>query len=454
MIHRLGAWCARVAQRWVPDPFVFAIGLTFLTLGAGVLLGGNGPGVMVAAWGKGLWELLAFGMEMTLILVTGHALAQTRAVGWVIARVAAVPRSAGGAAALVALVACGFALVNWGLGLIAGALLARETARAGARNGVPMHYPLLGAAGYAGLLVWHGGLSGSAPLKVATAGHMFVEEVARIGGPADGALGFAHTVFSPLNLVCTALLLVVIPLVCFLLAPREAARMTPIPPAMMRATEETSPEGSPDRPTPADRLNHSRLLAAALALLGFYSAGRQLLAAGFQPNLGITNLTFLSLGLLLHQTPIAYVGAVGRAVRGAAGIILQFPFYAGIMGMMKYTNLTALLARAFVAVAGPRTFPALAFLSAGLVNLFVPSGGGQWAVQGGLLLEAAGQLGVPASTTILALAYGDEWTNMLQPFWALALLGITGLRARDLLGYTAVLWMAGGLCFLFVLLVF
>jgi short-chain fatty acids transporter len=448
MIRRLGAWCDRIAHEYVPDPFIFAALLTFLTLILGVVLAGQTPLAMIGHWGRGLWELLEFGMQMALVLVTGHALAASPPVRRTIAALAGRPRTARQAVALVAFGACASSLVNWGLGLIAGALLAREVGRQAARRGIAVHYPLLAAAGYTGLMVWHGGLSGSAPLTVATPGHFLEKTI--------GQIPISSTLFSPVNLVVSLGLLAIVPALCCAMSPRRDSEMIPPPaqPPEDPAGESRPPgEDRPPRPgarrTIAERLDESAFIAAALALMGIgyclYQLRAESIRAGsFNLTLNIVNLFMLSLGLLLHRSPSSYLRAVGDGAKGTAGIILQFPFYAGIMGMMRYSGLVAIFSSWFVAVSGPRTFPVLAFLSAGIVNLFVPSGGGQWAVQGPILVDAAQKMGASLPKTILALAYGDEWTNMAQPFWALALLGIVGLRARDIIGYsTAVMLLSG-----------
>jgi short-chain fatty acids transporter len=449
MIRRLGAWCDRIAREYVPDPFIFAALLTFVTLILGVVLAGQTPFAMIGHWGRGLWELLEFGMQMALVLVTGHALAASPPVRRAIAALAGRPRTARQAVALVAFAACASSLVNWGLGLITGALLAREVGRQAVRRGIAVHYPLLAAAGYTGLMVWHGGLSGSAPLAVATPGH-FLETTL-------GQIPISATVLSPVNLVVSLGLLVIVPALCCAMSPRRDSEMIPPPAGVLEG-----PSDAPRAPatgarrTIAERLDESVLIAAALALMGIGYCLHQLRvesirAGSFNLTLNIVNLFMLSLGLLLHRSPASYLRAVGEGTRGIAGIVLQFPFYAGIMGMVRHSGLVAIVSSWFVALSGPRTFPLLAFLSAGVVNQFVPSGGGQWAVQGPILVDAALKLDASLPKTILALAYGDEWTNMVQPFWTLPLIGIVGLRACDILGYTAALMLASGAWFALVL---
>jgi short-chain fatty acids transporter len=442
MLERLGDLLSRWARRTVPDPFVLALLLTLVTFVAALAHVGLDPRRILPAWGgpKGFWNLLGFGMQMCLILVTGHALAASAPVRRALDALAGRASTPARAIAIVSSGAMLLALLNWGLGLVAGALLAREVGRRARARGVAVHYPLLVAAGYSGMLVWHGGFSGSAPLKVTLARDL--EEI--LGAPLAAQLepiSLAQTIGAPSNLACNALLLVLVPLVLIRMLPRDLAARAPAP-----ELPEAQPEPPAD-PSPAARLERSRLLGLGFAAVGLATGGLLLAQKGLgslDPNL--LNFLFLFAGLALHGSPLSYASAVGDAARGCAGIILQFPFYAGIMGLLQGTGLLAAVAGAMARV-GPEALPAVAFYSAGLVNLFVPSGGGQWAVQGPILVEAAVSSGVEPARIVMALAYGDQLTNMLQPFWALPLLAITGARVRDLIGYTAVLMLVAQLVF-------
>jgi short-chain fatty acids transporter len=213
-------------------------------------------------------------------------------------------------------------------------------------------------------------------------------------------------------------------------------------------------EGREPARTPAERLENSRLLSIAIGVFGIIFIVRYFIGGG-RIGFNILNFIFLVAGIMLHGTPIRYVRAVNRAVRTCGGIILQFPFYAGIMGMMIHSGLAVTLSEIFVSISSGRTFPLFTFLSAGLVNFFVPSGGGQWAVQGPIMIPAAAELGVSNATTALAIAWGDAWTNLVQPFWALPLLAVARLRIRDIMGYTTVVLIFSGIVtMLFMLFVF
>lgn len=439
MIRRLGSVFTSLSHRLMPHPFVFALLLTLLTYLLAQFWLGTGPRRFALAWYDGFWDagFMVFALQMALILITGHALAETPPVKWALEKLSRQVRGTASAAVITSLVAMVAAMVNWGLGLIVGALLAREVGRRAARRGVRVHYPLVVAAGYTGLLVWHGGLSGSAPLSIATPGHPLESSM--------GLIPISQTIFSPLNLAVTLFLLTLVPLALALMAPRDADIEEAITP------QESLPTESMTRSTLAGRLEESRLLVGLIVILGLvFLVPYFIERGGAGVNLNSLNFTFLLAGLLLHGTPRRYALVVDEAVKGAGGILLQFPFYFGIMGAMRGTGLLERFAESFVTLASGlaqtglplgASHAVLTFAGAALVNVFVPSGGGQWAVQGPVAVQAAADLGTHLPHTVMALAYGDQLTNMLQPFWALPLLAITGLQAKEIVGYTALLML-------------
>ncbi|MCA9284570.1 MAG: short-chain fatty acid transporter [Phycisphaerales bacterium] len=463
MISRLGLAISQGFRRSAPDPFVLAILLTLVTAVLALTVGFHDPDQpwLASRWGAalglldtwrsndGLWRLLAFGMQMCLILVTGHAVASAPVVRPLLERVARQPRTTASAAATVAAVACAAGLLNWGLGLIVGAVLARETGASLARRGLPHHYPLIVAAGYSTMMLWHGGLSGSAPLTVtsaAEAAKVLPKDV--VQSIVGEGIPLSQTILSPLNLFVTGGLLVLVPIVAALLAPRDPVDMHPCTCASTAGSPPSpTSESTSDPPrTLPERLERSPILAWLLAAMlgaGLWRFGR---TTGIQ-GLGLNeiNAAMLALGLVLHRSPLAYMRAVEEAVVGCAGIILQFPLYAGIMGMMAASGLVGVIAEGLNAAGGPSAVPALSFTSAGIVNFFVPSGGGQWAIQGPIALRAGEAAGIAPGKMVMSVAYGDELTNMLQPFWALPLLAITGTKARDIVGYTAIIMVAGAM---------
>jgi short-chain fatty acids transporter len=456
MLARLGERISGFFRATAPDPFVLAILLTALTFLLAAIWG-DYPGasgadrlrLVVEGWQGGFWNLLAFGMQMCLILVTGHALASSPPIARLLGAIAGGARTPRQAVVLVSVCAIGFGLINWGLGLIVGAILARDAASRLAERGVNPPRNLLAAAGYTGMLTWHGGLSGSAPLAAAQP-----EQLASLLGPAlaeqIGALPVSATLLTPLNFVATGGLLLLVPLTLSLLVPPGAGgAVEPTAPAAREAPADASADRATTLP---ERLERSPVVAALISVPAIFWLFWRFSAGGVDAlTLNTANLAFLATGLLLHGSPVRYAQAIEDGARGCAGIILQFPLYAGIMGVMTDSALAAGVSRWFASVAGDSegALASMTFLSAGLVNLFVPSGGGQWAVQGPIAMQAALDAGARPERLVMAVAYGDQLTNMLQPFWALPLLAITGAKAREVVGYTAIvmvvaaLWLVG-----------
>ena len=437
---------------WVPSPLAIALGLTAVTAVAACVVGADVETV-ATSWRDGLWNrpLLVFAFQAAFMLVLGHALALSPAVDRGVQRAVNLAGTTNArAAAVVAVVACLAGWINWGLGLIVGAVLARKVGERATERGLPLHYGLIGAAGYSGLMVWHGGLSGSAPIKVAEAGHL--ADLAAIAGidPAllPSTLPLGLTVFSAQNLLTTAALIAAVATTAVFLG-RRLDRQSTAGPAL------------PPPVAPATRERIAPVLRVLPALFGTLLLALAVRSAATHPDaarLGFidpdwTNQTLLGLAFLLHGSLKRFLASIDAAIGGTSGILIQFPLYFGIMGIMSGTGLVEALSMAMVRLSTPATFELWTLLSAGIVNVFVPSGGGQWAVQGPLLLRAALDLGVPLDRTVLAMAYGDELTNMLQPFWALPLLGITGLAAKDILPYTLRFMAAGAAtCVLLTLL--
>ena len=431
LVARLTGGLDAFVGRWLPEPLVIVLLLTFLVFGAG-LAAGSGPVEMATFFGEGFWDLLTFAMQMALVLVTGFVVASTplfeRAMGR-LARVAATPRQAILLVTAVSLAAC---LVNWGFGLVIGALFAKRLARE-----VPdVDYRVLIAAGYSGFVVWHAGLSGSIPLTAATPGNFLEDEI--------GLIPTSETIFSPANLILLGVICLGLPFL--------NAAMLNHGGRVVRAGDlrlEDDPEDPTERPdpaprTPAAKLEHARWLGWAAGAFGLSFLAMLMVRGDFALTLDTVNFLFLFAALALHGSARNFLVALDEAVKGVGGILIQFPFYAGIMGMMVGSGLAAGLTDLFVSGANATVLPALAFLSAGLVNVLVPSGGGQWAVQGPIIMPAAEALGADAARVALAVAWGDAWTNMIQPFWALPALAVAGLSARDIMGFCVLVLLASG----------
>ena len=419
-------------QRWLPDAFLFAIILTFVVLISGVVVEDRSVNQMIDFWGDGIWNLLTFSMQALLTLVTGYVLAKTPLVKRILHLISGVARTPGQAIILMTVIALLSGWINWGFGLIASGLFAREIAQR--VKGV--HYPLLVAAAYSGMLIWHAGLSGTIPLKVAVADGDRLGEL--LGGRS---IPVGETIFSLEVLTICALLILTVPIVYRLMMP-AADQVKEIPPEL-RDEEVEAPSPASDM-TPAEKLENSMLISLLLSGMGLYYLTGYFMDGG-KLGLNSLNMIFLMVGLLLQKTPANYLRALNEAIRSTTGIVLQFPLYAGIMGMMVSSGLAVSISEWFISISAVDTFTLFTFLSAGIVNFFVPSGGGQWAIQAPIVIPAAQSLGVPLNQAAMAVAFGDAWTNMVQPFWALPLLGIAGLGIKDIMGYCTVILLWSGI---------
>jgi len=423
--------CVRLVQRWLPEPFIFAILLTFVVVVVVMPVCHQTPIEVVEHWGGGVWKLLAFAMQMALVLVCGSALAAAPAIKRGIDALARIPKTPAEAIALVTVVSALACWLNWGFGLIIGVVLAKAIARQLAG----VDYRLLIASAYSGFVVWHAGVSGSIPLTMATEG-----EIGKVtGGAMNLTVPVSQTIFDVHNLVMVLLVIVAITVANTLMHPKKGA-VTVDPVLLEEDTKDIKDTKDLKNPTPAQRLENSPILSWMIALLLAAYVVVKLGFRGGSLDLGTVIMIFLSLGLMLHGTPMAYVRAFGKATTGAAGIILQFPLYAGIMGIITGVGASGVsmgnvIADFCVNISTPVTYPLLTFLFAALLNMFVPSGGGHWAIQAPIMLPAGAALGVADGLTGTAIAWGDAWTNLIQPFWALPALAIAKLSARDIMGY-------------------
>ena len=429
MLKRITNFFVKLVQKYLPDAFLFAVILTIIVFIAAMVTTGQGPIAMLGHWGNGFWSLLTFSMQMALVVVTGYVLADTKPVKGVLDKLAGVPKTPRSAIWFVTFVSFIAMFFNWGFGLVIGPLFAQRIAKR--LKGVD--YRLLIASGYSTIAIWHGGISGSIPLQLAT-GLGVAEQTA---GALTHAIPITETIFSPWNLIIQAILLILMPLVNSRMHPEPEDVIAIDPNLLVEEEEIVIPKESM---TPAERMENSSIFSIIVGFSGIAYIIYWFATKGFNLDLNIVNFIFLFLGILLHGTPRRFLDSVSSSVKGAAGVLIQFPFYAGIMGMMTGVNsagvsLGALISEAIVSFATVKTFPALSFLGAGIVNFFVPSGGGQWAVQAPVMMPAGAALGVDPAITAMTIAWGDAWTNLIQPFWALPALGIAGLNARDIMGY-------------------
>lgn len=435
----LTAW----TERWVPDAFVFALLATVVVVGAGVTATSSTVGEVVDAWGRGFWDLIPFTLQMALVIITGHVLATSAPMRRLIRVVASWPTTPKGAVALVTGFALASSWFNWGFSLVFSAVLAREVARR--VEGVD--YRALAAASFLGLgSIWAQGLSGSAALQMASPGALqpaIRDIVAHDGLVPGGIIGFTHTIFLWQSLLSVAIEIVVVTGVMWLATPPASRAKTARMLGIDLGTEEAAEPQRPSVIPPGAWLEHSPVLTWVIVGLGVWYLAQYFARAG-DPlnalNLNVLNLIFLLAGFLLHGTPARLMHAVQAATPAVWGVILQFPFYAGIAGVITSTHLNEQLAHLFVRVSTPTTFPPLVAIYSAVLGVFVPSGGSKWVIEAPYVMAAAHDLKVHLGWVVAAYDLGEAVANLLQPFWMLPILGLFQLRARDVMGYTLVVF--------------
>ena len=424
---RLTNW----TQRWVPGTFTIAWFLTLIVLILGVTAGRASFLTCVAAWGDGFWELLPFSMQMCLIMFTGSVVAVSPPVRRALAWLASRPRTPRQSILLVALCSMLLALIHWGISIVGSAVLVRELGRR--RAGAD--YRLLLAAAYLGMgTTWHAGLSASAPLLVATPGHFLESEI--------GIIPVSATIFSSFNLILVAIVVLIFSIVTPLLhpAPAETIEATP---AQLEAIHVFEPPHPPAalKPAPATKLEFSRWVNLTFGALALVWVVDYIFVRTQHPvTLNVLNFVMMGLAIALHPSAASLVAAAEEASGLVFGIILQFPLYAGMYGIIRETHLAESLAGVFVAGATAHTYPVIVYWYSGIVNYFVPSGGSKWAIEAPYILAAGKTLGVPAAKVVTAYAWGDMVTDIIQPFWAIPLLAAAKLDFREILGFCMILF--------------
>ena len=437
--------CVGFMQKYLPEPFIFAIILTFVAILVAIPVCHQSIIEVVSNWGSGVWNLLGFSMQMALVLVTGATLAAAPLIKKGISKLASLPKTPAGAIALVTGISAVACWLNWGFGLIVGAIFAKEIAKK-LKN---VDYRLLIASAYSGFVVWHAGISGSIPLKMASDVNELVKDT---NGIITSVIPIGNTILDWHNIVMVVIVTIALVVINSLMHPKTG--IVAIDPALLGEddveTHRNTSQKNASPQTPAMRLENSRILSALLALLGLSFLIISLFIKHKSLDLGSVILLFLFLGIVLHKTPIAYVRAFAKSVGGAAGIILQFPFYAGIMGIITGVGssgicLGTVVSEAFVNISTSTTYPIYTFLCAAILNMFVPSGGGHWAIQAPIMFAAGDALNVDHGLTGMAIAWGDAWTNLIQPFWALPALAIAKLNAKDIMGFCLIDLVVSGI---------
>ena len=427
----------RLVDKYYPDAFLFVIILSILTFVLAITLTGSTSSETLKAWGGGLPKLFTFTAQITIVMITAHALAHTSPIEKLLVKLGDIPKKPVQAYALVTFISGLASLFAWSFGLIVGGISAKFIAIGCEKKKIKIHYPLLVASAYSGYVIWHMGYSSSAALFVASEGHSLVSRI--------GVIPVTETIFNSFNITVALLTLITITIICPLMRPSRDSEIIEIDTKLLK--DKSKAKNINEINSFAQRIENNRYLSflTGISLIGYifliYSE------KGFFLDLNIVSWTFLSIGLLLANSPIHYVKLVNNAALTVGPIILQYPFYAGIMGIMADTGLIKILADGIASVATSETLGFFSFLSGGLVNMFIPSGGGQWAVQGPVMIQAAETLNVQPYVIVLGVAYGDQWTNMIQPFWTIPLLAIAGLHMRQIMGYTFVIFIVTGVIY-------
>ncbi len=429
MLARFANALAAAAERFVPSAFAIAILLTLFTFGAAAALAGATPSTIVVAWGRGFWTLSPFAMQMALVVLTGYLVAAAPVTDRLFAALAQHCGSPPRAVALMAGVSMSLAWVHWGLSLVGTAMFVRHVARAQPR----VDFRLLVASAYLGMgTTWHAGLSGSVPLLMAAPGH-FLEST-------TGLVPLSSTTFTPFNLILCAVVAVAMIALTYWMHP-AADQAVVVSATALDGLERFTPPPVPPRPSFASWCDHGPWLPLALGGTGAVWLAWYVAATGAQLTLDVLNFTFLMIAVLLHRSVASLMAAGEQGARLLAGVVLQFPLYAGMYGVIEGTGLARVLGEAVASSATADSLPLLLYWYSSLLNYFVPSGGSKWALEAPFLIDAATRLGVGTDRVVLAYAWGDMASNLIQPFWALPLLAAARLGFRDILGYAAVAFL-------------
>ncbi|WP_308775770.1 TIGR00366 family protein [uncultured Bilophila sp.] len=427
-MDKLTIFFTELMRKYLPEPFVFALSLTFLTMILAILIEGCGFVDVVNSWGKGFWGLLAFTTQMAVILAMGYVLATapfTERLLDAITGMAHTPRQAVIAATLVGGIG---SYLNWGFGLVIGGIIAKKIALNLRAKGVKVHYPLIIASAYSGFTLYGLGLSASIPVLVSTPGHPMEHQM--------GVVPLSETIFSPAMLAVTLIVLITLPLLNAALHPKEESKIIEVDPNV-DAEAKKAPSMNLET-TLASKVNNSRILSlvacalAAVYVVDYFASGRSL-------DLNLVNFVILFLGILLLGSPISYVNKLSEGIRTIPGIILQYPFYAGIMAIMDHSGLVVSISRLFTDVATAETLPFFGLVSSFFINFFAPSAGGHWVIQGPFMMDAAIALKSSLAHNAMAVMLGNAWNDLVQPFWILPALAISRLKLKDIMGYTVVM---------------
>ena len=429
-LARAGARIADICERWFPDAYVFALAAILVVFIGGVAIGVPAHSLTME-FGNGFWSLVNFTMQMAMVIIGGFVVASSPPVARLTRRLARIPKTSRGAVAFVAAFAMLSSLISWGLSLIFTGLLVREITQRADEEKLRVDYRAIGAAAYLGLgSVWALGLSSSAALLQATKSAIPASLL-----PITGVIPLTQTIFLWQNIVMAAVLVTISVVVAYFSAPRDADAKTA---REMGIDFQPVTIAHEEARTPGERLEESPLLmiaVAALMLVWLFFTFRE--KGGLAAlDLNNFNFIFIALGMLLHWRPRSFLRAVGRSVPATAGVLIQFPFYGGIFGMISKTAISHRLAALFVSVTTKSTFPIVVAIYSAVLGMFVPSGGGKWVVEAPYVMAAAHAWQQHLGWTVQIYNAAEALPNLVNPFWMLPLMGILNVRARDLAGYS------------------
>jgi short-chain fatty acids transporter len=444
-VARLALALTEWTERWIPDAFIFALLATVIVVAAALLLTASTAGQVVDAWGRGFWDLIAFTLQMALVIITGHVLATSPPMMNMVRSIAAWPSSPRGAVVLVTLFALVTSWFNWGFSLVFSAVLAREIVKR-----VDVDYRAIAAASFLGLgSIWAQGLSGSAALQMATPGALQpqIRDIVAGGGVVPGGIiSFRHTIFLWQSFVSVAVEIVVVTAVMWFATPPKGRGKTARD-LGIDVNEPRNRENTESRIAvlPGQYLENVPILNWVVVVLGVAYLVRYFMSVSDPLSaitINIVNFAFLLCGIFLHRTPARLMAAVQNATPAVWGVILQYPFYAGIAGVITGTHLNEQLAGTFVRLSSATTFPPLVALYSAVLGVFVPSGGSKWVIEAPYVMAASHTLKVHLGWIVSAYDLGEALANLVQPFWMLPTLGVFRLGARDVMGYTFVVFLA------------
>lgn len=438
---RMTDYFTTFAEKWVPDSYVIALVLTVLAYVLALIFTGDSPYKLVQDWGKGFWSLLTFAMQMALIVITGYALATTPLCQKLLVNMCNKPKSTT-QVYLWGMILSGIAYyLNWGFGLVFAALVTKELAVQAHEKGIPVDYRVLCGATWTMFFIWHMGLSGSAPLLVATPDHFMVKSM--------GVIPVSATIFSAYNLILTGLCTLVILLMFTLVLPnsKDIKTMADLRPDLMKKAVVDSTE-SIKITSPSQWMTHTPWCTYIVVIMFAVYLYFHFVQSGKSLDINVLNLLFLMLIMLLYKTPAKFLAGVKAATPASWGVIIQFPFYAGIFGIMQYSGLVDIFAKWIISFSTPESFPAIAAFLSNVIGYFIPSGGSKWAIEAPFLIPAGQALGVPDAKTVIAYMFGCDWVALIQPFFAVPFIAVAGLEFKDFVGYTFIVYLVLGVIML------